>query len=226
MPATLTRTSTQELGASRAQLDDVAAEFALLRPRLLGIATRIVGSRTEAEDIVQDAWIRWQMCDRSRVRHSTAFLVTTTTRLAINAARSARARYESCTGQWSWEPVDLANDPTLAVERTEALARSLLLLVQRLTPTERMAYVLRHAFDYAYPRIAEVLKTSEANARQLVSRAGRHMGSDRHRFTARSEHDGSMPAADSVARAEEVAALERLFAAEAAGGFHRLPRRG
>jgi RNA polymerase sigma-70 factor (ECF subfamily) len=196
MPATLTRTSSAdsadsaELGASRAQLDDAAAEFALVRPRLLRIAARIVGSRTEAEDIVQDAWIRWQTYDRSRVLHSTAFLVTTTTRLAINATQSARVRYESYVGRSPWEPIDVANDPTLGVERTEALELGLLLLVQRLTPTERVAYVLRHAFDYAYPRIAEVLTISEANARQLVSRAGRRIRSDHHHLAVTSSASG------------------------------------
>src|SRR5688572_18008476 len=81
-------------------LDRTAADFTELRPRLIGVAHRVLGSRTEAEDVVQDAWLRWQTCDRSRVRNATAFLVTTTTRLAINAAQSARMRRECSVGEW------------------------------------------------------------------------------------------------------------------------------
>jgi RNA polymerase sigma-70 factor, ECF subfamily len=167
------------------RLDDVAAEFANVRPRLLGVAFRILGSWTEAEDTVQDAWLRWQTCDRHVVLNPTAFLVTTTTRLAINAAQSARARHESPVGRWLPEPVDAGGDPALGAERNDALEQGIVLLLQRLSPTERGAYVLRMAFDHPYARIAEILRTSEANARQLVSRAHQRMVAERHHGTSR-----------------------------------------
>lgn len=159
-------------------VDDAIAPFARVRSRLLGIAYRVLGNWSEAEDIVQDAWVRWQTCDRSRVLNPTAFLVTATTRLAINTVQSARVRRESPVDRWSPELVDTGDDPTLRAERREELAGGIRLL-QRLTPTERTAYVLRHAFDYPYPDIAEVLHTSDVNARQLVSRASKHLAADR-----------------------------------------------
>jgi RNA polymerase sigma-70 factor (ECF subfamily) len=151
------------------------AEFGRLRPRLLGVAHRIVGSWAEAEDVVQDASLRWQSCDRRVVLNPTAYLVTTTARLAINVVASARARRETPLGSSLPELVDASDLPAVEAERREALQRGIRLVLQRLAPTERAAYVLRQAFDYPYPRIAALLQTSEDNARQLVSRAGRHI---------------------------------------------------
>lgn len=205
----LTRSTTTT--ADNACLDGVAAEFAALRPRLLGIAYRILGSWSEAEDTVQDAWLRWQMCDRSLVLSPTAFLVTTTTRLAINAAQSARARRESYVGRWLPEPVDSAADLAVAAERTEHLELGIRLLLQRLSPTERAAYVLRQAFDYPYEQIAEILRIGEANARQLVSRAGKHIATERRQPASKVEQKCLMHAFVAAARRGEVAALEDLF---------------
>ena len=193
-------------------LDDAVTEFGRVRPRLLGIAYRILGNWTEAEDIIQDAWLRWQTYDRSRVVNSTAFLVTTTTRLALNAAQSARVRRESYVGRWLPESVDTGDDPTLGAERTEALELGILLLLQRLSPTERAAYVLRQAFDYPYSQIAEVLQTSEANARQLVSRAGKHLAEEPRQSATRSEQIRLVHAFVSASQRGEVAPLEHLFA--------------
>ncbi|HEX4461709.1 MAG TPA: sigma factor, partial [Polyangia bacterium] len=137
-----------------------------MRPRLFGIAYRMRGSAAEAEDILQDVWIRWQSTDRSVVRDPPAFLATTTTRLCINLAKSARSRLETYVGEWLPEPVDTASDPTLGAERAEALELAVLLLLEKLPPTERAAYVLREAFDYAYSDIADILQIEEANARQ------------------------------------------------------------
>ena len=103
------------------RLDGDAAAFGEVRSRLMGIAYRILGSWSEAEDIVQDAWLRWQLYDRTTVVNPTAFLVTTTTRLAINAAQSARARRESCVGQWLPEPVATGDDPALVAEHERRL---------------------------------------------------------------------------------------------------------
>ena len=153
--------------------------FLSVRPRLFGIAYRMLGSAAEAEDIVQDVWVRWQMADRSLVRDAAAFLVTTTTRLAINVMQSARSRRETCVGPWLPEPVDTSADPRLGAERGQALAFGLLLLLKKLTPTERAAYILREAFDYAYRDIANVLRLAEANARQVVTRARQHVANGR-----------------------------------------------
>jgi RNA polymerase sigma-70 factor (ECF subfamily) len=159
--------------------DEGLAAFLRVRPRLFGIAYRMLGRAAEAEDIVQDAWVRWQMSDRSLVRDAAAFLVTTTTRLAINVLHSARSRRETCVGPWLPEPVDTSPDPRLEAERGQALAFGVLLLLEKLTPTERAAYVLREAFDYPYRDIANVLRLEEANARQVVTRARQHLASGR-----------------------------------------------
>ena len=195
-------------------VEDGTSGFLDLRPRLLGIAHRILGSWSEAEDIVQDAWIRWQTYDRSTVLNPTAFLVTTTTRLAINAAQSARARRESSVGQWLPEPVDTSDDLALGAERGEAVELGILLLLQRLSPTERATYVLRQAFDYPYSRIADTLRISEANARQHVSRAGKHLAEERRQSASPPEQRRLVHAFVAAARQGDVAQLEDLFAAD------------
>jgi DNA-directed RNA polymerase specialized sigma24 family protein len=113
------------------------------------------------------------------VRDAAAFLATTTTRLAINVMQSARSRRESCAGPWLPESVDTSADPALGVERGEGLEAGLLLLLQKLSPTERAAYILREAFDYTYRDIANVLSLEEANARQVVTRARQHVADGR-----------------------------------------------
>ncbi|HWS39637.1 MAG TPA: sigma-70 family RNA polymerase sigma factor [Actinoplanes sp.] len=155
------------------------AVFEQFRGRLFGIAYRMMGSASEAEDLVQETWLRWQTTDRSEVRSPAAFLAATTTRLAINVLQSARARRETYAGPWLPEPVDTSADPHLGAERGEALQFAVLLLMQKLTPNERAAYVLREAFDYSYADIATILKSTEPAARQLVSRARKHVSGRR-----------------------------------------------
>jgi len=133
-----TATVTTEPGrpsTASACLDDGTATFGGLKSRLLGIAYRILGSRSEAEDIVQDAWLRWQLYDRTTVADPTAFLVTTTTRLAINAAQSARVRREAYVGHRLPEPVASAGDPALGAEHREDVELGILVLLERLAPT-------------------------------------------------------------------------------------------
>jgi len=160
-------------------LEEATAVFTSVRPRLFGIAYRMLSSVAEAEDLVQDAWLRWQTCDRDAVVNPAAFLATTTTRLAINALQSARVRRETYIGPWLPEPVDTSADPYLGAERDSALQFAALLLMEKLTPSERAAYVLREAFDYPYQQIAEILQSSETAVRQLVSRARKHMTGER-----------------------------------------------
>jgi RNA polymerase sigma-70 factor (ECF subfamily) len=192
---------------SPADLREATAEFVAVRGRLFGIAYRMLGSRAEAEDIVQETWLRWQNYDHSTVKDSAAFLATTTTRLCLNVLQSARARRETYIGPWLPEPVDTSADPQLGAERGEALELATLMLLERLPPTERAAYVLREAFDYPYAQIADVLAVKEDNARQLVSRARRHIADER-----------SAP----VDSAEQRRLLEALVAAAQKGDLQRL----
>jgi len=193
-------------------LDQAAAVFTTVRPRLFGIAYRMLGSATEAEDVVQETWLRWQTCDRDAVRDPAAFLATTTTRLAINELQSARSRRETYIGPWLPEPVDTSADPYLGAERGEALRLAALLLMEKLTPNERAAYVLREAFDYSYPEIADILRSTDAAVRQLVSRARKHMAGERRAPASTSAQRDLLTKFIAAARSGEMAALEQLFA--------------
>jgi RNA polymerase sigma-70 factor (ECF subfamily) len=195
-----------------ADLDDAIADFTRLRPRLLGIAHRMLGSWTEAEDTVQEAWLRWQSYDRTKVLNATAFLVTTTTRLALNTAQSARSRRESYVGNWVSEPVDATNDPAAGAERRDDLEHGIGMLLQRLSPRERAAFVLRQAFDYPYSQIAAILHLSEPNARQLVSRAGRRLAAQHTRPASTTDGAGLLRAFVAASQHGEVAVLERALA--------------
>jgi len=195
-------------------LDLAASVFDDQRPRLFGIAYRMLGSATEAEDVVQDAWLRWQAYDRETVRDAAAFLTTVTTRLAINSAQSARSRHETYVGPWLPEPVDTSADPALGAERGEALEMAVLLLLEKLTPTERAAYVLREAFDYPYAQIAEILDTTGANVRQLVSRARKHVADERRAPVDPTEQRRLLAAFLLAAQTGDLGALEGLLAAD------------
>ncbi len=194
--------------------DDPLSAFVSVRPRLFGIAYRVLGSAAEAEDIVQDAWLRWQVTDRSLVLDPPAFLATTTTRLAINLAQSARSRRETYVGPWLPEPVDTSTDPHLGAERGEALEFAVLLLLEKLSSTERAAYVLREAFDYPYWQIAEILQLEEANTRQLVTRARQHITDGRRAPVSSAEQRRLLEAFIAAAQKGDLAALEGLFAAD------------
>jgi RNA polymerase sigma factor (sigma-70 family) len=164
---------------SRPSDDDILA-FLRVRPRLFAIAYRMLGSAAEAEDIVQDVWLRWQTANRSLVLDPPAFLAKTTTRLCISLVQSARSRRETYVGPWAPEPVDTRADPFLSAERREALKLAVLVLLKKLSPTERGAFVLREAFDYSYRQIAGIIHMQEANTRQLVTRARKHIADGRH----------------------------------------------
>ena len=194
--------------------DDGLPAFLSMRPRLFGIAYRMLGSAAEAEDVVQDVWLRWQTTDRSVVRDAAAFLATTATRLAINVMQSARARRETYVGPWQSEPVDMSSDPWLPVERDQALASGVRMLLERLTPTERAAYILREAFDYAYRDIASVLRLAEANARQVVTRARQHIVNGRTTATSSTELERLLGAFIAAAHDGDVAGLQDLVAAD------------
>ncbi len=192
--------------------NDGLSVFLRLRPRLFGIAYRMLGSAADAEDIVQDVWLRWQTADRHVVCDPAAFLATTTTRLAINVMQSARSRRETCVGSWLPEPADTAADPGLGTERSETLQLGVLLLLKRLSPTERAAYILREAFDYTYRDIATVLRVREANARQVVTRARQRVSTGRRTPAGSTGQKGLLDAFIAAARSGDVAGLEVLLA--------------
>ncbi|MCO6004203.1 RNA polymerase sigma-70 factor [Actinoallomurus purpureus] len=196
-------------------LDQAASVFLKLRPHLFGIAYRMLGSVAEAEDILQEVWLRWQKTDRTVVLDPPAFLARTTTRLAINVSQSARARRETYVGPWLPDPVDTSVDPAVGAERGEALELAVLLLLEKLSPTERAAYILREAFDYPYGDIADILQLSAVNTRQIVSRARKRLSAERREPVDPAEHRRLLEAFLAAARAGDVAALENLFAADA-----------
>ncbi|HVD39530.1 MAG TPA: RNA polymerase sigma factor SigJ [Solirubrobacterales bacterium] len=151
--------------------------FVACRPRLLGIAYGLLGELTEAEDVVQDTWLRWDQADGDAVRNPEAFLVTVTTRLALDRLRSARARREVYVGPWLPEPLvtEMETPETKAIE-AERLSLALLGALERLNPVERAVLVLRDVFDLEYAEIADILERTPANVRQIAKRARDHAG--------------------------------------------------
>jgi RNA polymerase sigma factor (sigma-70 family) len=198
-------------------LDHAAAVFVVVRPRLFGIAYRIVGNAPEAEDIVQDVWLRWQRTDRTAVIDPGAFLATTTTRLAINLVRCARRRHETYVASWlPEEKADDEVDPQTQAERNEAIDAAARMLLERLSPAERATYVLREGFEYPYRRIAETLRIGAPNARQLVKRARDRLSSDRSRPYSPTAHSQFVSALVSASRTGELSDLEQFLTAELA----------
>jgi RNA polymerase sigma-70 factor (ECF subfamily) len=203
---------TTRLGNEQDDITLALAVFDEHRRRIFGIAYRMLGTVADAEDIVQETWIRWQNADRVDIREPGAFLATVATRLSINATQSAHARRETYIGPWLPEPVNTDADPALGAERGEALQFAILLVLEKLTPTERAAYILREALDYPYERIADVIGATVASARQLVSRARKHLESARKAEVAASAQRRLLEAFLVAAQKGDVSALERLFA--------------
>ncbi|MGV9906185.1 RNA polymerase sigma-70 factor [Streptomyces sp. NPDC003388] len=164
--------------------------FESSRPRLEAIAYRLLGSASEAEDAVQETFLRWQAADVGRIQVPEAWLTKVLTNLCLTQLTSARARRETYVGQWLPEPL-LAGDPMLGpadtAEQRESLSYAVLTLLERLSPNERAVYVLREAFDYAHREIAEILDLTEAASQQILHRARKHLAEGR----ARAEIDGA-----------------------------------
>jgi len=161
-------------------LDEAASIFTGVRPRLFGIAYRMLGVRADAEDVVQDAWLRWAGRGEA-VDNPAAWLTTVVTRLCLNRLDSARARRETYVGPWLPEPIlttDPATGPAATVEERESVSLALLTTLERLTPPERAVYVLREAFGHSHAEVAAVLDVSEAGSRQLHTRARRHLATE------------------------------------------------
>ena len=160
-------------------------EFEELRPLLFAIAYRILGSVAEAEDAVQETWLRYESSS-TQPTSVKAFLSAVVTRVSIDVLRSARVRREEYVGQWFPEPllVDPYEDPSRSAELADSVSMAALLLLERLSPLERAVFVLREVFGFGFPEVASAVGRSEAACRQLAVRARRHMDEGRPRFEA------------------------------------------
>jgi RNA polymerase sigma-70 factor (ECF subfamily) len=163
---------------------DHLTEFDRYRNLLFSIAYRMLGSVADAEDILQEAFLRWHGATPADIESPRAFLVTIVSRLCINQLQSARVRREEYVGQWLPEPIVTASDSAaVALSRVdESLSMAFLVLLERLSPVERAVFLLREVFDYEYAEIASVIGKDEANCRQILSRARRHVAEVRPRF--------------------------------------------
>jgi RNA polymerase sigma-70 factor (ECF subfamily) len=191
--------------------------FAACRPRLLGIAYGLLGELTEAEDVVQDAWLRWNKADQDAVRNAEPFLVTVTTRLALDRLRAARARREVYVGPWLPEPLltDLETPESKTIE-AERLSLALLGALERLNPTERAVLVLRDVFDLEYAEVADILEKTPANVRQIAKRAREHAGDPtRRRPVSEEERERLANAFLAASVSGEVEQIRALLAADA-----------
>ncbi|MFC0503747.1 RNA polymerase sigma factor SigJ [Micromonospora costi] len=221
---------------------DLATEFEAERGRLLAVAHRMLGSRSEAEDAVQETWLRYAnaLADptaRDEVRDLRAWLTTTCARICLDVLRSARVRREAYVGEWLPEPLvtplegsgadGFAPDPAERAVRTEQLGTALMVVLERLAPEQRVAFVLHDVFAVPFARVAEVLGTSEVSARQLASRARRAVtGPDAPRQTAdpaeqRRVVEAFVAATESgeLARLLEVLAPDVVFVGDSGGHF-------
>ncbi len=158
--------------------------FAALRPRLFAIAYRMLGTRVDAEDVLQDAWLRWHHADQATLQSAEAWLVTVVTRLAIDRLRAAKTEREAYVGWWLPEPLVELDErtPEAAAELADELSVALLWVLERLSPEERAAFLLRQVFDHDYDEIATLLGKSEAACRQMVHRASERLQQERPRF--------------------------------------------
>jgi RNA polymerase sigma-70 factor, ECF subfamily len=184
-----------------------------LRPLLFSIAYRMLGTVSDAEDIVQEAFLRHQraLAEGTRIESTKAYLSAVTTRLAIDHLRSARVRRESYVGQWLPEPLltdDGKEDPAAYAEQADSLSMAFLLVLERLNPVERAVFLLHDVFGYGYDEVARIVGKSEANCRQLAARARKHLDESRRRFDA--------------SRQEQQDLADRFFAAVADGDLDRL----
>ena len=201
------------------------ASFEPYRRRLLGLAYRMLGSIADAEDAVQDTYLRWHATDRNKVSDPKAFLMTTTTRICLDMLTSARARREEYVGPWLPEPVvdTAALAPDSRTELAEDLSIALLLTLDRLSPLERAAFLLHDVFDFSFGEVAATLERSEAACRQLAARARSHIREVRPLGAAAppqrpseigAKHEQLMSAFVAATRSGDLAALTQLLASD------------
>jgi len=205
---------------------DPSATFEPHRRRLLGLAYRMLGSMAEAEDAVQETYLRWHDTERDRVGQPRAFLTTTTTRICLDVLKSARMKREEYVGPWLPDPVTDTTSlaPDAQTELAEDLSVALLLALDRLSPLERAAFLLHDVFDYSFSQVAAALERNEAACRQLASRArarvrdARPKGLTPPRSASTSidpKHEALLTAFMGAARSGDIEALTRLLASDA-----------
>jgi RNA polymerase sigma-70 factor, ECF subfamily len=234
---------------------DLLAEFNRHRPLLFSIAYRMLGTVADAEDIVQETFLRWQQSSTGEVRSPKSFLVTIVSRLCINHLDSARVRREEYVGEWLPEPLvtDPASDPLELLRMDESLSIAFLTVLERLNPVERAVFLLHEIFEYEYSEIAATLDRTEANCRQILKRAREHVREVRPRLKARErEHDELLQRFLHAIRSGDLDGLTALLSTDvvlhtdgggkapalpnrvqgadrvaraALGGFNRLPKR-
>src|SRR6476661_5603774 len=193
------------------------SELQELRRHGFGVAYRMLGSVSEAEDVAQEALLRLTRQEGS-IDEPAAWITTVATRLSINVLKSARARRESYVGPWLPEPLveDPAPGPASRAELADSLSLALLVLLERLTPVERAAYLLREVFGYEYAEVAAVIERTEVNSRQLVTRARKHLEASRPRFDAdEAARDALLERFLAAAEEGDVKALEEMLAKDA-----------
>lgn len=197
-------------------------EFERHRSRLFGLAYRMLGQRAEAEDLVQDVWLRWQDSDRAGIVQPEAWLVTTATRLAIDRLRRLRVEREHYVGFWLPEPLvqpwtETAPSAEDLLERAHDVSTALLFVLEQLTPEERAAFLLREVFDADYAEVAQALGRSEAACRQLVHRARAHVKAGRPRFDVPAQaHAELLRRFAQAVQGGDLAQIQALFAPDAA----------
>jgi RNA polymerase sigma-70 factor (ECF subfamily) len=205
---------------------DPEASFEPYRRRLLGLAYRMLGSMVDAEDAVQDTYLRWHAADRDTVSNPRAFLMTTTTRICLDMLTSARARREEYVGPWLPDPIvdTAALSPDTRAELAEDLSIALLLTLDRLSPLERAAFLLHDAFEFSFSEVAAALGRSEAACRQLAARARAHVRAGRPRGATAAtvpageiapQHAQLMSAFVDATRSGNLDALMQLLASDA-----------
>ena len=193
------------------------ASFESHRGALTGLAYRMLGSRAEAEDVVQDAYLRWHAVDRDAVAEPRRYLGTVVTRLCLDRMKSARARREVYVGQWLPEPVvDETLDADAAGDLAHDLSVALMLVLERLSPLERASFLLHDVFGLDFSEVARMLQRGEAACRQLAARARTHIEEARPRFPASREQGARLAAAfAAAAQRGDVATLTKLLAEDA-----------
>jgi RNA polymerase sigma-70 factor (ECF subfamily) len=186
---------------------DRLAQFDELRPLLFSLAYRMLSSRADAEDVLQECFLRWQSANTDEIRSPKSYLTTVTARLSLDALKAAHRKRETYVGPWLPEP--LIDQPvTDSIEMAESLSIAFLHVLETLSPVERVAFLLREVFDVSYAEVAAILETTEANSRQLVARARKHVREKRPRFT--------------VDRERHAAVLRRFLTACASGDLTEL----
>jgi RNA polymerase sigma-70 factor (ECF subfamily) len=194
------------------------AEFERQRSRLFGIAYRMLGTRSDAEDVVQDTYLRWHQADATEIRSAEAWLTTVTTRLCIDRLRAATLERSRYVGPWLPEPIVAAPTPSPEdqLELSASLSVAFLTILERLSPEERAGFLLREVFDCPYPEIARILGKREAACRQMIHRARERVRSEQPRFEVDpQEHRRLLDQFSAALHAGDEAALYALFAEDA-----------